>query len=828
MFVDEPPGRSARANELFGRDGELRELGQAFSDGGRPVVVVGLPGIGKTALARAFCASVGAPVVDCDVHGLSARAELVDAIAGVLGARSSSPDLVLRELAARENAILLLDGVGQLDADASHWVASASARVSMLLTARTRPAFLQLRLLRLGPLAYPRRGTRDDLSPAVSMVVARLRDHGMAEVDEALRVDATAIACRLEGHPGAIELAVARAATLGSARVCRELEEQVVPRGSSLELSIRQSLNGLDEAQRELLGTLARLPGHLELDDLSMLADAGAAVPDSLPVLVDRSLVQVHQIPHSPSTLRYSVHALVREIGEEVLAPASGTAFEERLWRWAVRVAAEYLDTRSTHCLARVARSAGMLERAWRTLSATGDHTHEAACVAAALAALMSIHGPTPELVELVSASAESDAPADLRSELVRQLALRDLERSDTSGAIERLQRAASLAREGESPAQAARALAQLAGLVARTGDFEAAGQYVDQAEDAAGEEPHPRMLVGAVRTFVALLAGDLGEARKQVERYRALAIRIGDLAFEASAASHLGNLAHDAGHRAEAAEHYARGLELVVDPRYEAVFSTPLVAHFVGYRAIVLHELEDPEALTLCQDAVRRSRAARSARFEALFEAWRGVMLAAAGDPDSAERAMDVADGVGTSIQSVTRVLRAHVDLARSRSLEGEARWCVWARAARRWSASSTAEAALSRALRVARRNVEAALIAAMPTVEGESGLWVSWDGVGRRGSKEFDSSHRPTLRAILLELVLTRLAEPGATLSVEHLVRVGWPEENPVGSSGTRRVQVAISTLRKQLLGDDLETIDGEYRLAPSATVAMSRCMD
>ncbi|MBO6933751.1 MAG: MerR family DNA-binding transcriptional regulator [Deltaproteobacteria bacterium] len=803
---------------LFGREDALAWLERCRADGVRTITLAGPPGIGKTVLARAFAARTGARVADCSASALRTRAELSRAVARTLHTPRCAAHAIVEQLSNENIAMLLLDDVGPVEPDGLRWLDEISARVVVLVTTRWPLALAREHVLRLGPLAYPRAGVRDDDAPAVAFAIARLQAHGLPRIDDRLRVDATEMARRVEGHPLAIDRAAARAATLGTARVRQELESNPIPGGSNLETTLLDSLEGLEEQERTLMAVLGRLPGELDLADIELLADG--PVVDPLQTLVERSLVQAHQVPDAPTTVRYSVHAIIRAVAERAFPSSGNDPLDGRIARWAVALARAHLDSRSTLSLAMVERSAGVLVHAWRSMASEEDHADDAATIAAGLATLVSVRGPTPELIEVMAHSVESTADPGLRSELVRQLALTNLESSDTQGAIERLEHAIDLARD--HPEQASLALAQLSGLMARLGDLDTAARHLDTATKLADGQPHATLLVSGVRAFIALLTGRAQQARREIERYRSLAIQIGDVAFEASASSHLGNLADDQERYDEAAVHYARALELALDPRYERVFSAPIVAHFVGHRAVSLWQMgERDTALTLCEEAIQRARAAQSVRFEAFFEAWRGVMLATKGRLREAEQAMDIAAANSSLVEPVAEVLRAHVDLAGS--APGD--WRAWARAARRWTSSSSATATQSRHLRLARRSVETLLLDRLPEESGDPTLMVSWDGLASEPTREVDYSKRPSLRRLLLELVLARLAEPGTTIPVASLLGAGWPDEKLVDGSGARRVHVALSTLRTQLLGDFLESVDGAYRLSPNLSVAVWR---
>jgi hypothetical protein len=95
---------------------------------------------------------------------------------------------------------------------------------------------------------------------------------------------------------------------------------------------------------------------------------------------------------------------------------------------------------------------------------------------------------------------------------------------------------------------------------------------------------------------------------------------------------------------------------------------------------------------------------------------------------------------------------------------------------------------------------------------VVGRDAEWIEANGVRHRLA-----TRRP-LRRLLVALAEARCMRAGAALSVEQLLCLGWPGEDPLPEAGSNRVYVAIATLRKLGLGQLLQRWDGGYRLDPS----------
>src|SRR5690606_3373195 len=76
--------------------------------------------------------------------------------------------------------------------------------------------------------------------------------------------------------------------------------------------------------------------------------------------------------------------------------------------------------------------------------------------------------------------------------------------------------------------------------------------------------------------------------------------------------------------------------------------------------------------------------------------------------------------------------------------------------------------------------------------------------------GRQRVDLTRRAAARRILLDLARARLSDPGAPVTRERLVQVGWPGERSLTDAASNRLRVAASALRKAGLGAMLQTHD------------------
>jgi len=226
------PGRISLSQDiqpprpLRGRNGELHELAQRYSQGGRVVTVVGSGGIGKTALAATFAERfgyrwphvLGVSFASGDPDAARFRDELLRSLLGAEAAArlASAPDgeqtrallAALRDwdgLLLLDNYESILHGLSEGDPEASavHGLVAQAANggTTMLLTSRRQPAGLA------GEAVFPE--TRRPL-PGLGLVPGAglflhhsTRAKGENETGPALARDVARVT---EGHPLAIAL----------------------------------------------------------------------------------------------------------------------------------------------------------------------------------------------------------------------------------------------------------------------------------------------------------------------------------------------------------------------------------------------------------------------------------------------------------------------------------------------------------------------------------------------------------------------------------------------------------------------------------------------
>ncbi len=569
----------------------------------------------------------------------------------------------------------------------STWRASSSsvgspARARSSPPPAFRPRLAGERALVLGPLDLPLgddpREARE--SSAVALFLERAASAGaLSEIDDEVLREAAAIVRRLDGLPLALELAASRTSSVGLARLRRELEGSIdavaslaidAPAGHrTLQAAVQSSAERLAPAVRMALEAASFLPQDFALEELEGLLGETTDAHAWLQTLLDHSMVSARQ-GATRTELRFSIHAVVREVAL-MRAPAARRAdLDARHAAWRASDARVLADDRSTRGAARIARAEDGLERAWAWTAAhleLPDAASWAIDLARALGRLVEAFGPSPAIIEVLD---QTDALARAhgvdegrRSEIAFYRAFCRLAQSELADARAIYVEACELAGGGRNPRFEALAWCQLAWLTMRDGDVPGCERALDEADRAAPGDPFPGMLSASLRAQLDMQRSRLTVARRGFERARALAVRVGDHGNEASASGFLGVVAYDEGAVAEAVRHYDRAVEIAA-----AHGSSILEAVFRGYGAIARHTLGDPAAADAYREAVDCARRSRSLRFESLFAAWYGVLLAEEGKVDEAARTIDEADGLpDVQSQTVCALHRGHVDLARA-----------------------------------------------------------------------------------------------------------------------------------------------------------------
>jgi predicted ATPase/DNA-binding winged helix-turn-helix (wHTH) protein len=308
----------AAVSDFIGRDRERQELPELVRRH-RLVTLIGTGGIGKTRLALEVARGLLPEFPDgvwlAELGPLADPALASSAIKAALGLHSGdakwSPERLAAALRAKR-LLLVLD-------NCEHVVAAVAPEAEALLHAAPglrilatsqEPLGIEGECLdRLHPLSLPGEEEapgEDALKhDAVRLFVARARTADPQLALEERMATVAAICRRLDGIPLAIELAAARAATLGIEGLAQRLDDRfhlltggrrtALPRYQTLRATLDWSHNLLTETDRIVLRRLAVFAGSFTLDAAaSVVADEQLAqwqVVERVAELVARSLV---------------------------------------------------------------------------------------------------------------------------------------------------------------------------------------------------------------------------------------------------------------------------------------------------------------------------------------------------------------------------------------------------------------------------------------------------------------------------------------------------------------------------------------------------------
>lgn len=300
---------------------------------------------------------------------------------------------------------------------------------------------------------------------------------------------------------------------------------------------------------------------------------------------------------------------------------------------------------------------------------------------------------------------------------------------------------------------------------------------------------------------IVAFARGESSRAFAYLDEGCAMARRIKLTHWEAMAKSYLAMLRHEAGELDIAASLYDESIDALDHLGVRRAEGITLFG-----RAILRFERRDFEgAVQDFRDALSEERAT-SPDYEPLLAAALAISAHARGDIEARDHQLRFARECSTRrgdrfafvIDAIEKACAAH----------------------------SQSPAVVTAPLRAA-ESIEGRLVAraldVLLKIEIARTLFVandaSWFDLDRKG--RVDIARRRPLKRLVEAFVKRHREDANRPLSVESLVRAGWPDERLVGSTGATRLYTAIATLRKMGLDDVIERRGEGYALADNVIV-------
>ncbi|CAG4890120.1 helix-turn-helix domain-containing protein [Paraburkholderia saeva] len=296
---------SSRPSPLFGREQAVTEVIEALGTSAL-VSLVGPGGIGKTQLAlEAASTLVASSRVVVRVISLASLVDsrfLTDVVASSLGVKPPGGDCSIARIAAMlsdQNLLIVLDNCEHLVRDAAvacEALIHARPGIRVIATSREPLRVADEFVYFVPTLAVPKPDDDGNAileSPAVQLFLSRAGGHQFsASLDDNTLSLVGTICRRLDGIPLALELAAARAASLGVAVLAAELHDRfriltggfrTAPlRQQTLKATLDWSYQLLGSVEQRVLRRLGAFIGDFSLDAATAVAGDSALSSDVL------------------------------------------------------------------------------------------------------------------------------------------------------------------------------------------------------------------------------------------------------------------------------------------------------------------------------------------------------------------------------------------------------------------------------------------------------------------------------------------------------------------------------------------------------------------
>ena len=565
-----PPPFPDPQHAVVGRDREMQCAIAALRER-KPVLIHGMGGIGKTALAAAIVARLQAEaafvdgIIWIEEIGAASLDLLCDAIARevgnttIAGLTGRAKAAAVRELLAGQDALLALDDVMAVETGRAFIDTCLPPRRALLLTSRRRSLSADLRAsIPLAPL---------DRAASIALF------HARAGMDPARDEPAVAALCALlEDHPLALTVAAGRARVedLPLASLRERLADAKMrlsalrldeggDKNRNVRVSLQLSLDDLTELQRRVFLALASCFGDTTgvefLADVVGLPQSGCE--DVVGQLVARSLLQRRGD-------RLRLHRLVRDLGREV-ADATSSAGQAQVVA-AARAFAYRYDQPTLERHDKLEAEWDNLRAAARSAADRGDRRGAIALATHLVNPVLGARGFRAELIALGRLGmAAADALGDEAALAGLANNMAGLLQGDVEEARRLYARSMEIRRRLGDRSGIAHCLHNLGVIACETGQTDGGRRLLRRGlaiRRALGDD----LGIGASLLALGRLAHEEGAARRARRLYeesRAIFAALGDLRGTANVAHQLGNLAHEQGNYARAWELYRESLAL-------------------------------------------------------------------------------------------------------------------------------------------------------------------------------------------------------------------------------------------------------------------------
>jgi predicted ATPase/DNA-binding winged helix-turn-helix (wHTH) protein len=552
-----PTNLPAPTSDLIGRDGEISEVIGLVADH-RFVTLTGTGGIGKTRLglevARHLLSQFADGVWIAELASLSDPQLVPITVAAAFGLELLSgvvsPERIAAALGSKQ-IMLVLDNCEHVIAAAAGMAeallhASPAARV--IATSREPLRAESEHLYRVPPLAVPTENTRalEDVlrHGAASLFVARAQAADPHFAPDRQTASAIAAICRrLDGIPLALELAAARASTLGMQELASRLDDcfSLLTEGRRMALRRHQTLRAtldwsyelLPESERVVLRRLSIFAGGFTLEAaIAVIANADileSNVVDGVANLVTKSLVGADV---GSAAVHYQLLETTRAYAREKLAEhgeleQTGRRHAEYYRDLCGQAEAEWMTRPAAEWLADYGRQIGNVRAAldW-AFSPCGDASIGAALTAAAvpLWCQLSLLDECRRRVEQALCHIAPGSNRDMRCQMQLETAL-GLSLFHTKGPVRETgatwTRALAIADRLEDTEYQLRALWGLWSHRMSSGEYRGALAFAERFRGLTAKQPDPaaRLIADRMIGSMRLYMGDQTNARRHIER---------------------------------------------------------------------------------------------------------------------------------------------------------------------------------------------------------------------------------------------------------------------------------------------------------------------